>query len=583
MLVAVLALLTLAIVAFAQTGGGYDLTWFSVDGGGGTSSGGSYALSGAAGQPDAGVLSAAGYTLSGGFLPGLSVAAETPTPTETPPTPSFSPTPTDTPPTPSFSPTPTPTSRACWVTILSESFEAGFPGVWRVSDSNSQAAPYQWGKRACRPYAGSYSGWAVGGGASGSALACGSNYVDNADCWMLYGPFSLQDASTARVSFQYWLQTEQGYDKLFCGVSIDGDSFHTWPLSGSSNGWQQFAGNLNDITDAFDLAGQSQVWLGFLFQSDASLSLPEGVYLDDIVLSKCVAGGAPTPTHTPTRTYSATPTKTSTTPATPTPTTRATLTPTRRPGLRRVLFDEAHAEANTLSWQRAQALVPGHPEWVYFGALATTLADEFTLVRNADQLLTTALLSGYDALMLSVPTQPLTTDELASVGAFLARGGGVLVLGDPGQRDIVNALTRPRGINLDSYLLFAPGPDGDFNVDDFSPHPAVAGVSAYRTNWGGSLRVSSPAVALAFTDGNVFGDLDGEMDQDPGEPTGPFTIAAAYEVGPMRLAAVSDNPFQDDFFQYRNNAPLARALLRWLTAQRAGWASRVYLPVIVRE
>jgi hypothetical protein len=57
-------------VALAQTGGEYDLTWWTVDGGGGAASGGSYALVGTAGQLDAGpALSGGGYTLVGGFWP----------------------------------------------------------------------------------------------------------------------------------------------------------------------------------------------------------------------------------------------------------------------------------------------------------------------------------------------------------------------------------------------------------------------------------------------------------------------------------------------------------------------------------
>ena len=59
---------------FAQTGGGYDLTWSTVDGGGGVSTGGGYTLSGTAGQPDAGALGGGGYTLVGGFWGGVAAS-----------------------------------------------------------------------------------------------------------------------------------------------------------------------------------------------------------------------------------------------------------------------------------------------------------------------------------------------------------------------------------------------------------------------------------------------------------------------------------------------------------------------------
>lgn len=66
-----LLLVLLPTVALAQSGGGYDLSWNTVDGGGYTfSTGGGYALGGTIGQPDAGVLTGGGYTLVGGFWGG---------------------------------------------------------------------------------------------------------------------------------------------------------------------------------------------------------------------------------------------------------------------------------------------------------------------------------------------------------------------------------------------------------------------------------------------------------------------------------------------------------------------------------
>jgi hypothetical protein len=64
-------LLSVGLVALAQ--GGYELSWWTVDGGGSYSAGGGYELSGTAGQPDAGVLAGEGYTLGGGFWRGGAV------------------------------------------------------------------------------------------------------------------------------------------------------------------------------------------------------------------------------------------------------------------------------------------------------------------------------------------------------------------------------------------------------------------------------------------------------------------------------------------------------------------------------
>jgi hypothetical protein len=63
-----------AALVSAQTGGGYDLTWSTTDGGGYMfSTGGGYSLGGTIGQPDAGVLSGGGYTLAGGFWAGVDI------------------------------------------------------------------------------------------------------------------------------------------------------------------------------------------------------------------------------------------------------------------------------------------------------------------------------------------------------------------------------------------------------------------------------------------------------------------------------------------------------------------------------
>jgi len=72
---ALAAFLLVASVALAQSGGGYDLSWNTVDGGGYTfSAGGDYALGGTIGQPDAGLLIGGGYILGGGFWRGGALA-----------------------------------------------------------------------------------------------------------------------------------------------------------------------------------------------------------------------------------------------------------------------------------------------------------------------------------------------------------------------------------------------------------------------------------------------------------------------------------------------------------------------------
>lgn len=68
---ALLAPLALADPGVRSEGGPYVLDWYTIDGGGGTSSGGPYTLSGTIGQPDAAAPFSGGpYTLEPGFWPG---------------------------------------------------------------------------------------------------------------------------------------------------------------------------------------------------------------------------------------------------------------------------------------------------------------------------------------------------------------------------------------------------------------------------------------------------------------------------------------------------------------------------------
>jgi hypothetical protein len=72
LLVGGLLFTTTALTAGSQ---GYDLSWWTVDGGGGSLSiDGGYSLNGSLGQPDAGALASNDYMLSGGFWGGEALA-----------------------------------------------------------------------------------------------------------------------------------------------------------------------------------------------------------------------------------------------------------------------------------------------------------------------------------------------------------------------------------------------------------------------------------------------------------------------------------------------------------------------------
>jgi hypothetical protein len=68
-LVITFAMLGLAGAAQAQ----FSINWFTIDGGGGTSAGGPFSVSGTIGQPDAGGLAGGPFKVEGGFWGGITV------------------------------------------------------------------------------------------------------------------------------------------------------------------------------------------------------------------------------------------------------------------------------------------------------------------------------------------------------------------------------------------------------------------------------------------------------------------------------------------------------------------------------
>ena len=66
LMIAILVLSTFVSTGFCD----YKIGWYTIDGGGGQSSGGQYVLMGTIGQPDAAYSSSGNYQVLGGFWPG---------------------------------------------------------------------------------------------------------------------------------------------------------------------------------------------------------------------------------------------------------------------------------------------------------------------------------------------------------------------------------------------------------------------------------------------------------------------------------------------------------------------------------
>ncbi len=182
-----------------------------------------------------------------------------------------------------------------WNSIMQEGFEGAWPSAgWQVSGAAGQ---YFWAESNCHASSGSNSAWAIGGGSLGQALGCGANYTDTTNSWMVYGPFSLANATAADFAAKLWINSEPNWDWACLVASTD--DFSTQPAgtcySGNSGG--AFLPETLDLSNVdgsgTSLLGQPSVWVAVVFQSDEIFNYPGGAYADDLLLRQCTGGACP--------------------------------------------------------------------------------------------------------------------------------------------------------------------------------------------------------------------------------------------------------------------------------------------------
>lgn len=180
--------------------------------------------------------------------------------------------------------------------LLSESFEnPAWPvSPWQVFDNNGlTGGEYEWENR-CSGKNRTTGAWAIGGGATGAMLACGSQYPNNLLSVAIAGPFDFTNVTSALVEFDFYVDTECVGDRCrdkrdelrvvsFTDPSdMDGQLWAgDWPSdpAADANGW---------VAGEYPFTmwnGEPEVWIGFLFVTDGSVTMAHGAYIDNVVLS----------------------------------------------------------------------------------------------------------------------------------------------------------------------------------------------------------------------------------------------------------------------------------------------------------
>lgn len=163
--------------------------------------------------------------------------------------------------------------------IFADDFESGFPGAtWTLYND----ADVYWDDWSCWATSGQFSVGAAAGG--GFGIDCGDFYPIGYSTWMVAGPVSLADPAIIAAELQAAVNvsSEQDYDQLLVGVSIDGSNFYGDLYDGTYTG--QAVIDLSSVFTLGNIIGEEQVWIGFRFHSDFSGALINGAQVDDVTV-----------------------------------------------------------------------------------------------------------------------------------------------------------------------------------------------------------------------------------------------------------------------------------------------------------
>ena len=157
-------------------------------------------------------------------------------------------------------------------TIFADGFEGG------TSPRQSSNSP-TWGRTSYRTATGAWSAFCGGRRRRRRGPCPGSM-----DAWLVAGPYDLSTVTSGTLSFKVWLSSQLDDDWVSGMVSVDGVAFYGWSGSGAAvRAGPARSIDLTSVPGAGNVCGHSQVWVAFVFQSDATVG-GEGAYVDDVVL-----------------------------------------------------------------------------------------------------------------------------------------------------------------------------------------------------------------------------------------------------------------------------------------------------------
>ncbi len=250
--------------------------------------------------------------------------------------------------------------------------------------------------------------------------------------------------------------------------------------------------------------------------------------------------------------------------------------------LARVVFDEAHSEAWTIRPELARQMQPAHPGDASYARAAAALAErDFVVDAHADGQLTEEALAGAGVLVIAHPSDPrwekttgtgtprLSAAELDAIEAFVAGGGGLIVLGETEQDKYgnnLNELLERFGLHLENDTV----QDYEHNVS--APSWVLADLQRGARGRVGDLRARVNAACLyrATTISSTNGaTVLARTHATASVPGAPLIVTATHGQGRIAVLADSDL-FGDDCIDEFDHRALWLNLCYWAAPPAGG-------------
>lgn len=170
-----------------------------------------------------------------------------------------------------------------WDIVLHESFEVDFPmGLWK---RGADAGNYTWGRTYDKASDGEVSIWCADENLNGAPRRFpGGGYVPNMDAWADYGPFNLQNCTSATLSFEMWHNMATQSDRVEVLINY-GQGWRGYDHHSDTDGWEYFYYDLTQWPGGGSVLGTQSVTLRFRFYSDAGATAT-GAFIDNVLIRR---------------------------------------------------------------------------------------------------------------------------------------------------------------------------------------------------------------------------------------------------------------------------------------------------------